>query len=191
MGMGRSVTSYAVNLRSKKVRTLEGLIEYSPDGKQVVHQVYGETEGQYGIWIMDADGSNKRFLVTGNSPRYSPDGNTILYSTEGGFTGPARLWNMINIDGSNCRKLGRLEAPVFAGDGKHILCLSPEWQRQLWKMDRDGSNHERLQAPLGWVDFFRPCRDGFIFHLVTHDRVGDIYVVNTDDWTVERVASMR
>ncbi len=46
-------------------------------------------------------------------------------------------------------------------------------------------------GPTGYIDFFRPCRDGFIFKLVTHDRVGDIYVVNTDDWTVKRVASMR
>ena len=54
---------------------------------------------------------------------------------------------------------------------------------------RDEAVHV-LHAPVGYIDFFRPCRDGFMFKLVTSDRVGDIYVVNTDDWTVERVASM-
>ena len=101
------------------------------------------------------------------------------------------LWRMIDIDGSNSREFGRVAGPVFSPDGKYVVCLSPEWQREIWRLDLDGSNRTRLQAPTGYIDFFRPCRDGFIIKLVTHDRVGDIYVINADDWTVERVASMR
>jgi hypothetical protein len=48
-----------------------------------------------------------------------------------------------------------------------------------------------LPAPTGYIRSFRPCRDGFIFSLVTNDRVGDVYVVNTTQWTLERVASIR
>lgn len=188
-GMGRVVTSCAVNLQSKKIRTLEAFPIYSPDGAKVAFSQYNETNMSNDIWIMQSNGSNKRFLVSGHSPKFSPDGNTILYATD--HKQPGSLWNMIGIDGSNSRKFGRVADPVFTQDGKHVLCLSPEWQREIWKLDLDGSNRERLQAPTGYIDFFRPCHDGFIIKLVTHDRVGEIFVVNTDDWTVERVASMR
>lgn len=60
-------------------------------------------------------------------------------------------------------------------------------------MKIDGPRDEAVQvlhAPVGYIDFLRPCRDGFILKIVANDRVGDIYVVNSDDWTVERVASM-
>ena len=188
-GMGRAVTSYAVDLRSKQIRTLEAAPVYSPDGARVAWNPYNEPDKLYEIWIAEADGSNKRLLVSGHSPRFSPDGNTIMYSTENSH--PGRFWKMIDVDGSNSREFGRVEDPVFAPDGKHVLCSSPEWQREIWKLDLDGSNRKRLQAPTGYIDFFRPCRDGFILKLVTDDRVGDIYVVDTDEWNVERVASMR
>ncbi len=58
-------------------------------------------------------------------------------------------------------------------------------------MDADGSNRERLSAPVGYVTGFRRCAEGFIFTLETGDRVGDIYVVDTNDWKVRRVAPIR
>ena len=190
LGLGRTMTTYAVNLLNGKVRQLEALLpEYSPDGRHVAYSEFSESNGREEIWLMNADGTNKHFLVSGHSPRFSPDGNTVLFSTE--HTNPGSLWRTIDIDGSNNRKLGRVEGPMFAPDGEHIVCLSPEWQREIWKLDLDGSHRERLQAPTGYISFFRPCRDGFIFNLVTDDRVGEIYVINTDDWTVERVTSIK
>ena len=78
---------------------------------------------------MDADGSNRRFLVSGPSPRFSPDGKTILYTEEN--THPGKLWKMVGVDGSNLRDLGKVEDSVFSTDGRHVLCLSPEWRRRL------------------------------------------------------------
>jgi hypothetical protein len=71
--------------------------------------------------------------------------------------------------------------------GKLIPC---PYKRELWKTDVDGTNRTRLVAPVGDLDFLRPWRRGFILKLVTDDRVGDIYVIDTAAWTVERVASM-
>ena len=93
---------------------------------------------------MAADGSDKRLLTAGNSPRFSTDGNTILYSTEDKH--PGALWKMIEVDGSNDRQLGQMADPVSAPDAKHIVHLSPSWQRELWKMDIDGTNPHRLIA---------------------------------------------
>jgi hypothetical protein len=56
--------------------------------------------------------------------------------------------------------------------------------------DVDGTSRTRLVAPVGDLDFLRPCRRGFILKLVTDNRVGGIYAIDTAAWTVERVASM-
>jgi TolB protein len=189
-GMGRSLEYVAVNLATKKVRKLDAYPEYSADGKNVAYFNISDSNKRYEIWLMDADGSNNRFLSAGHSPHFSPDGNTILYSTEGNVSEPGSLWKTIAVDGSNDRELGRMADPAFTRDGKHLVYLSPSYQRELWRMDFDGANRTRLQAPTGYIDFLRPCRRGFILKLVTDDRVGDIYVIDTSDWTVERVASM-
>jgi Tol biopolymer transport system component len=188
-GMGRLIDHFAVNLRTKEVRKLERYPEYSPNGKTIAYAPNnGDTKG-YEIWIMDADGSNKRFLTAGHSPRFSPDGNSILYSTEINFEGS--LWKMMAIDGSNDREIGRMADPVFTGDGQHIVYLSPSWQRELWRMDVEGTNRTRLIAPTGYIANLRPCLSGFILKLVTDDRVGDIYVIDTAAWTVKRIAQMK
>jgi Tol biopolymer transport system component len=189
MGMGRSVENIAVNLRTKEVRKCEGFPEYSPDGKTIAEWRINDSDKRYEIWIMDADGSNKRFLVAGHSPRFSPDGSTVLYSTDS-YVDAGSNWKMIATDGSDDREIGRMADPVFSGDGEHIVCLSPSYQRELWKMDLDGANKSRLSAPVGYIDVLRRCRAGVILKIVTDDRVGDIYVIDTDVWTVRRVASM-
>jgi hypothetical protein len=81
--------------------------------------------------------------------------------------------------------------PVFTGDGQHIVYLSPSWQRELWRMDVEGTNRTRLIAPTGYIANLRPCLSGFILKLVTDDRVGDIYVIDTAAWTVKRIAQMK
>ena len=98
---------------------------------------------------------------------------------------------MIDVDGKNERKLGLLQSPVFTAGGKHIVALSPDYQREIWRLDRDGSNKVVLNAPKGHYYDFRRCCDGFLQSHVSGDRVGDIYVIHDDDWTVEKVASMR
>ena len=62
--------------------------QVSPDGSQVVYSSSWvdklEDEWESSLWIINADGSKKRFLIDGSSPRWSPDGTRIL------FTAPRR-----------------------------------------------------------------------------------------------------
>jgi TolB protein len=77
--------------------------KYSPDGTKILFT--SQTDGSFPqIWVMNADGSNRRQLTTtqGYSACWSPDGTRICYCDSRRANG--RLWIM-NSDGSNKRQL--------------------------------------------------------------------------------------
>lgn len=77
---------------------------WSPDGNQILYQVY--LNGSYDIWVMNADGSGKRALTSGPGsdeyPAWSRDGRYILFQSN--RDGDVDLYVM-NADGSNVRRV--------------------------------------------------------------------------------------
>lgn len=70
---------------------------WSRDGKKIAwNSGYQEN---YGIWIMDSDGSNKKFIdQNGKYPSWSPDGNEIVYHNSN-KDNKGTIWNMNLITG--------------------------------------------------------------------------------------------
>ena len=122
---------------------LEGTkgVSFAPDGR-IVYTV--NTQGTSDIWIMNADGTNQRPLVTDPSedqlPIVTPDGRYVVFTSErGGFPS---LWRM-DLDGANLKQLtsGGQEdyAQSVSPDGRWVLFDS--WRsgrRTPWKVSIDG-----------------------------------------------------
>ena len=85
------------------------------------------------IWVMDADGSNKRQITNNGAanfaPFFHPDGQRIIFSSNLGSEDGRNfdLW-MINIDGSGLERITYFESfdgfPMFSRDGKKLIFAS-------------------------------------------------------------------
>lgn len=127
---------------------------FSPDGTKIVWRAwYPETEEEKArwrdamdhdyiiavpldIWVMDADGSNKRMLVrngaTNWAPSWHPDGKRIVFSSNMDdwredikqFGHNFELY-IVNLDGSGIARLTRNKVfdsfPMFSPDGKKLV----------------------------------------------------------------------
>ncbi len=105
----------------------EGLpgLAWAPDGRVVY---VSPASGTYDLWLMDADGKNRRQLTADAAfdydPVVSPDGKFILFNTD--RSGIPNIWR-IEIDGSNARQLtslGENYTPSISPDGKWFVFQS-------------------------------------------------------------------
>src|SRR5574341_96594 len=64
-----------------------GDVQISPDGARIIYTrrfVNKQLDRfESALWIMNADGSENRFLTKGSSPKWSPDGTRIAFINEG------------------------------------------------------------------------------------------------------------
>ncbi len=113
-------------------------VAWTPDGQIVYHSMAG---GKEGIWIMEADGNNRRQLTTGETvdffPSVSADGRYVVFVSE--RTGRRNIWRM-DIDGSNPKQLT---------DSGNYPQATAEWlvyqmRLGLWKMPIDGGESVQL-----------------------------------------------
>ena len=127
--------------------------QFSPDGMQIVFysSVFDDNDE---IYIINADGSDHRNLSNSagndNYPQFSPDGSKIVFTSD--RDGNREIYVM-DSDGSQQQRLTDNatfdHAPRFSPDGSQILFFSVDdgWNYDLWTMDTNGGNLERLTPP--------------------------------------------
>ena len=121
-------------------------IGWTPDGKIVYASRTNENNN---IWIMDADGTNRKQLTlnTGISfqPVVSPDGRYIAFVSY--KEGAQNIWRM-NIDGTDPVRLtgrGLENFPSFSPDGKWIIYTSlSSGKNTLWKVPVEGGEENQI-----------------------------------------------
>jgi TolB protein len=103
---------------------------FSPDGSKIVYSAFAGPDWE--LFVMDADGSNKRNLtnddkVFNGSTAWSPDGSKIIFSASDGpgVGGALNIVNIyiINLDGTGLQKLTN-------GSVKGDINDAPDWR---WK----------------------------------------------------------
>ena len=120
---------------------------WSPAGDKILYQKL--TEGQWDIWIMNADGTEKRQLTTGPGSKtdasFSPDGQWIVYSAEH-QSDYANLF-IISVNGGAAIRVTDFDgydgAPSWSQDGKIIFESHPGDPDRtkgttLWVIDAPG-----------------------------------------------------
>jgi TolB protein len=150
---------YTMDLDGKNVKRLTDALGYdggpffSPDGKQIVYRSFHpKTDAEvkrykerlakdliepanFELWIMDADGSNKRKITNlgaaSFAPFFHPSGKKIIFSSNY-FADDERKRNfdllMVNTDGTGLERITTYESfdgfPMFTRDGKKLVFAS-------------------------------------------------------------------
>jgi Tol biopolymer transport system component len=126
---------------------------WSPDAAKIVFDVF---DNQFDLWVMNADGSNRRQLthttaVSETQAAWSPDGTKIAFQRED------NIWVM-DADGSDQKNLTRTpnledRFPSWSPNGTKIAWgkeSSPDaFDADIWKMNADGSGKVRLTFSAG------------------------------------------
>jgi TolB protein len=149
---------------------------WSPDGSKIVFEVFTELPG--GIWVMDADGSNKVQLTNegGQEPSYSPDGSRIVYVMSDGLV-------LMRADGTHKKKIvHQLQPsyPEFSPDGTTIAYVKGG---DIWVVPRNGRDpHAITQGGGASHPSWSPDGTRIAFHRSSSGlpHFEDVWIMNAD-----------
>src|SRR5580700_4547678 len=159
--------------------------QISPDGGRIVYtrQQANKIEDRWesSLWIMNADGSQHRFLTKGSDPRWSSDGKRILYIADGEPRGPQIFVRWIDADGPATQvthATDKVADARWSPDGKSIVF-------SMFVPEKDNWNISMPAAPQGshWTGtpriveslHYRQDQVGFLEDGHTH-----LFVVSAD-----------
>jgi Tol biopolymer transport system component len=169
---------YRMNLDGSNVRRLTDDVGYdgggffSPDSKRIVYRAAHPTDpsevvkykellaqrlvepGQLELFVMNADGSNKKQVTTTGasnfSPYFHPDGTRIIFSsnieTRGDGGRPSFHLYLVRDDGTGLERL------TMEGHFNSFPMFSPDGKRLVWVSDRNAKEPGEFNVFLAdWV----------------------------------------
>lgn len=150
----------------------------SPDGKMVAYQ-FKPTGGQFQIYVMNMDGSNKHMISDGQGvaslPTWAPDSKSLAYVEGADQTAGSvkEIWTA-PIEGGSPKKLTStgvaLTYPTWSPDGKSIVSAQIVGEREykLLIMDNTGANSKTLDEGviIRWP-LFSPSGDSILYYTIS------------------------
>ncbi|HEX2997710.1 MAG TPA: DUF5050 domain-containing protein [Anaerolineales bacterium] len=164
----------------------------SPDGKTIYFSRKG---GMFDIYSMNIRGKELRRVVAGIGSLYAPERSSqddkLVFTNQTG--GGQQIW-VARLDGKNAHAITEGPEdidPTFSSDGSMIAFASARTgQRQLYVMDRDGSEVRQLTnlPDMGGRSSWGPGGRQLTFYA---GPIGDrnIYVINADGTGLARLTN--
>ena len=177
---------YAVNIDDSSLTIITQLPQYgsytttitlSPDSQQIAFEAR-DADGDMEIYLMNADGSNRRQLTqnteTDEYPSWSPDSKQVAYSRRAALESRDQTLSIINVaDGlGKIDLIGNIAPPAsyslektfftWSPDGKQILVRRSDNTNLIYVVNVDGSGYKQLTtaekfiANLKWQPV--PCK---------------------------------
>lgn len=164
---------------------------WSPDGTKIAFDTnHGDPKGASAVWVMDADGSNKRDISahgTGEwrAPSWTPDGKILHTRFLTGVFGEEIF--LMDADGSNGIRLTHNDRndryPSFSPQAEMIAWMGIESRlgpgTGVWTMRQDGSG-QVLVVPSGRNPAWSPDGRRIIYHAPYAKDVGSLWIANAD-----------
>lgn len=184
----KPVASESVQLTAD-TQTDSVLPAWSPDGKQVAFQSKRDG-GDYQVFVMDADGNNKRRLSDGKGyaawPAWSPDGTQVVYiSGTSSDAGVAKELYVVAASGGDPKQIttsgGESGRPTWSSDGKQILYVQNSGDKStIMLISPDGNSQKELaQASRNPSPQFSPDGQSIVYYAVTPPTGSDIFTIPT------------
>jgi len=125
---------------------------WSPDGNKIAFESL--RDGDYEIYVMNADGSGQtrltNFGLPDKEPAWSPDGSKIVFERWLTANGSQREIYTMNADGTGVALLSSANIPsepAWSPDGQKIAFIGIDaFGTEVWTMNADGSGQTRLSS---------------------------------------------
>jgi Tol biopolymer transport system component len=186
---GAAYHLYVMNADGSGVRNLTrrhfretGDFDWSPDGRQLVVDVWNERIDRHRLHVIRTDGGRPRLLTRGDDfgAHWSPDGSTIAFNRFG-RGGRAALY-AIASDGTRLRRLARrANGPAWSPDGARVAYFAGFGPTAIHLIDPNGGGRRRLARVPGEIGELAWSPDGASIAYMAHRprRGWDIHVVDT------------